>query len=107
MSRAVMADGRPVVIDMRHPAARRVVHPVELPHGVTETFSQVTYRTIERGGANVYTHAHNTGEVFCIDGLSRDEALRLMVLLHAKAGMEYVGVDLARCLGIEAVEETK
>ena len=102
-----MADGRPVVIDMRHPAARRVVHPVELPHGVTETYSQVTYRTIERGGANVYTHTHGDQESFCIDGLNRDEAHRLMVLLMERDGLAYVGVDLARLMYPESVEETR
>jgi len=79
---------------------RPILRVRRLPAGVTESFSKVTYRTIERPvhGAHVYRHIHNDKATFCIDGLDIDEANRLMLMLQNDALLEYVSVELGRAI---------
>lgn len=87
MARAVHPDGHPVI--------RHINPKPKLPAGVTISAQRVRTKRVQRGGASTYRHNDDS---FVIEGLNRDEAHRLMVLLLAKPGMEYVGLDLGRTL---------
>lgn len=78
-----------------------------LPAGVTETFSKVTERIIERPvhGANVYRHIYGQRATFCIDGLDIDEAHRLALMLQDDDVLDYVGVALGRSIYPTTTEE--
>ena len=84
---------------------RPILRVRRLPAGVTESFSKVTYRTIERPvhGAHVYRHIHNDKATFCIDGLSAQEARDLMLLLLNHDEMAYIGKALAEAIFPEVI----
>ena len=98
------------VIEIERPGVRLAPPVRRLPAGVTESFSTVTYRPIERPdhGANVYRHVCGQRATFCIDGLDIDEAHRLMLMLQDDAVLDYVGVQLGRAIYPTTTEgETK
>lgn len=88
------------VIEIERPRVRLAPPVRRLPAGVTESYSKVTYRPIERptGGANVYRHIYGQRATFCIDGLNVQEARDLMLILLAHDELAYIGKALGEAI---------